>query len=253
VGLLVWMFVACGLVGGWGLWNRGGQPGQSAWQEKQGTGAEAAQEKAEQDTSKAGGKPDDKGRREPQQERGGKNKRVKDVSEMTMEELRNYQPKYNRLSSQEAYVIQKKGTERAFTGKYTDTKIEGTYVCRQCNLPLYRSTDKFHSGCGWPSFDDEIEGAVTRVVDADGYRIEILCANCGGHLGHVFEGERFTEKNTRHCVNSVSMKLIRKNQELPEVIKSQETLAREWLEAQKQKESQTKEGAQAGEGSAGGQ
>lgn len=159
----------------------------------------------------------------------------KNGSQMSWEEIESYRPKYNRLSTQEKYVIQNKGTERAFTGKYTDTKTEGTYVCRQCNLPLYRSTDKFNSNCGWPSFDDEIAGSVTRVLDADGYRIEILCANCGGHLGHVFEGERFTAKNTRHCVNSVSMKLFRKDEELPEVIKSPATLAREWQAAQAEK------------------
>lgn len=159
----------------------------------------------------------------------------KNGSEMTWEEIQNYRPKYNRLSTSEKYVIQNKGTERAFTGKYTDTKTEGTYICRQCNLPLYRSTDKFNSNCGWPSFDDEIAGSVTRVLDADGYRIEILCANCGGHLGHVFEGERFTAKNTRHCVNSVSMKLVKAGEELPAVIKSPATLAREWQAAQEAK------------------
>ncbi|MBL8889261.1 MAG: methionine-R-sulfoxide reductase [Planctomycetaceae bacterium] len=154
---------------------------------------------------------------------------------MTEEEVNSYEPKYNKLNTEEKYVIQKKGTERAFTGKYTDTKAEGTYICRQCNQPLYRSNDKFHSNCGWPSFDDEIPGAVTRALDADGYRIEILCSNCGGHLGHVFEGEQFTVKNTRHCVNSISMKLINKNKDLPEVIKSRETLLKEWTEAQEKK------------------
>ncbi len=116
--------------------------------------------------------------------------------------------KYNKLNDFEQYVILKKGTERPWTGEYVDHKEPGTYHCRQCNAPLYRSDDKFDSHCGWPSFDDEIEGAVTRKLDADGQRTEIICSNCGGHLGHVFVGERFTEENTRHCVSSVSMTFI---------------------------------------------
>lgn len=114
--------------------------------------------------------------------------------------------KYNRLTEEEQRVILHKGTERPFTGSLLDNKAEGVYVCKQCETPLYRSEHKFNSMCGWPSFDDEIEGAVERVPDADGRRTEIVCTNCKGHLGHVFLGEGFTVKNTRHCVNSVSMK-----------------------------------------------
>lgn len=116
--------------------------------------------------------------------------------------------KFNPLTLEEQKVILQKGTEYPFTGKWLNNKKEGTYVCRQCNLPLYRSEDKFESNCGWPSFDDEIPGAVKRIPDADGRRTEIVCSNCGGHLGHVFEGEGFTPKNTRHCVNSISMDFI---------------------------------------------
>jgi len=123
---------------------------------------------------------------------------------------------WNKLTAEEERIIVNKGTEYPFTGEYnkvpTDDsghKLSGTFVCRRCEAPLYRTSDKFDSGCGWPSFDDQIDGNVKRVPDADGRRIEIVCANCDGHLGHVFTGERFTDKNTRHCVNSLSIKFVK--------------------------------------------
>ena len=116
----------------------------------------------------------------------------------------------NKLTRAEEWVIVHKGTEPPYTGEYDDFFQEGTYVCRRCNAALYVSNTKFHSGCGWPSFDQEIPGAVKQLPDPDGERVEIECAACGGHLGHVFVGERFTAKNTRHCVNSLSLKFIPK-------------------------------------------
>jgi|TARA_B110000967_G_scaffold202009_1_gene240122 methionine-R-sulfoxide reductase len=118
---------------------------------------------------------------------------------------------YNELNAEESRVVLQKGTEAPFTGQYDDFFEGGYYTCKQCNEPLYRSEHKFNSHCGWPSFDDEIIDAIRRETDPDGSRTEILCANCDGHLGHVFEGEGLTSKNMRHCVNSISMNFVSKD------------------------------------------
>lgn len=121
----------------------------------------------------------------------------------------------NVLTEEEKDVIEYKGTERPFTGEYDDFYKDGTFICRRCNSPLFSAKSKFDAGCGWPSFDENFPDAVKRVTDEDGHRTEIQCANCGGHLGHVFEGEELTEKNTRHCVNSLSIRFVPEDQTIP--------------------------------------
>lgn len=125
---------------------------------------------------------------------------------------------YNNLTPQEEDIILGKGTEAPFTGEYDDFYKDGVYICRRCNAPLFGAEAKFDAGCGWPSFDENYPNALKRIADPDGVRTEIQCANCGAHLGHVFEGEHLTSKNTRHCVNSLSIKFIPKGKPLPRLL-----------------------------------
>lgn len=127
---------------------------------------------------------------------------------------------YNKLTPQEEDIIEGKGTEPPFSGEYDQFYEDGTFICRKCNAPLFSSEAKFDAGCGWPSFDEEYPNSLKRLPDSDGVRTEIQCANCGAHLGHEFSGEHFTEKNTRHCVNSLSIKFIPKKEKLPPVLSS---------------------------------
>lgn len=132
------------------------------------------------------------------------------IINMNASDLKPWSSKIEKLTQEEKNILINKGTERPFSGKYTNEKSKGVYTCKICDAPLYDSGDKFDSGSGWPSFDDAIKGAIKRIPDADGRRVEIVCANCGAHLGHVFEGEGFTSKNRRYCVNSLSLNLIKK-------------------------------------------
>lgn len=141
------------------------------------------------------------------------------ISNMNAIELKKYEKELNALSEDERRVIVHKGTEIPFSGKYNYEKSEGVYVCKVCKSALFNSSDKFNSGSGWPSFDDEIKGSIKRVLDKDKKRVEIVCAKCGAHLGHVFEGEGFSNKNTRHCVNSISLDFIKKESSTKDNIK----------------------------------
>ncbi len=127
---------------------------------------------------------------------------------------------FNQLTPEEEAVIVGKGTEPPFSGQYDDFFEEGTFVCRRCNAPIFSSKSKFEAHCGWPAFDENFPEAVKRIPDADGVWTEIQCANCGAHLGHVFTGEKLTDKDTRHCVNSLSIRFIPQGEKLPEVLHS---------------------------------
>lgn len=125
---------------------------------------------------------------------------------------------YNTLTQEEQQIVENKGTEVPFSSEYDKFFADGTFVCRRCNAPLFSSKAKFDAGCGWPAFDKNFPNAIKRILDPDGRRTEIQCTNCGAHLGHVFEGERLTDKDTRHCVNSLSIRFIPKENKLPEVL-----------------------------------
>lgn len=125
---------------------------------------------------------------------------------------------YNKLSPEEEIVVEQKATESPFSGEFDNFFEEGTFICRRCNSPLFSSNSKFNSGCGWPAFDEDFPGKVKRIPDKDGFRTEIICSNCGGHLGHVFLNEGLTQKNTRHCVNSLSIKFVPIYNSLPKVL-----------------------------------
>jgi len=128
--------------------------------------------------------------------------------------------KYNKLTEEERKIIEDKNTEAPFSGEYDDFYLKGSYVCKRCNSYLFSSKDKFDAGCGWPSFDDT-KGRIMTRLDADGIRTEVVCSNCGAHLGHVFEGEKLTDKNTRYCINSLAMRFVPDGEELPKPIENE--------------------------------